>query len=243
MIDKNSAVPIYIQLGEVLKKKIKDRVYLPGEALPTERELTELFNVSRMTLRQAVSNLVQEGVLYKIQGKGAYVSKETIEKKMEIQSFSEDMKKRGLIPSNKVLYFEKITPDDEIKNKLQLSENDKVYFLNRIRFANGEPMAIEYCYLPEKYYPDLTKYNILNCSLYTLMKEEYHVEFNYMKQYIKAVNLGKTEAEILLGRTKGFGLASSKIIYNENENPIEYTKTIYHPERYTFNVTIINNNN
>ena len=242
MLDKNSAVPIYVQLEEFIKKKIKERVYLPGESLPTERELTELFGVSRMTIRQAISNLVHQGVLYKIPGKGAFISKEVIEKKLEIESFSEDMEKRGLIPSSKVLYFEKIIPNSEIKLKLQLSENEEVYFINRLRLANNEPMALEFCYLPEKYYHDLMKYNLVQCSLYKLMKEEYHVNFNYMKQNIKATNMSKKEAEILLGKAKGFGLVSLKIIYNEEEYPIEYTKTIYNPDRYSFDMVFFNTN-
>lgn len=242
MLDKNSSVPIYVQLEEFIKEKIKERVYLPGESLPTERELTELFGVSRMTIRQAISNLAHQGILYKIPGKGAFVSKEVIEKKLEIESFSEDMEKRGLIPSSKVLYFEKIIPNSEIISKLQLSENEEVYFINRLRLANNEPMAIEFCYLPEKYYDNLMKYNLVQCSLYKLMKEEYHVTFNYMKQNIKAVNMSKREAEMLLGKTKGFGLVSLKTIYNEEEHPIEYTKTIYNPDRYSFDMVFFNTN-
>ena len=242
MVDKTSTVPIYAQLEELIKKNINEGVYLHGKALPTERELTECFGVSRMTIRQAISNLVYEGVLYRIRGKGAFVSKEIIEKKIEIQSFSEDMEKRGLAPSSRVIHFEKVIPDEEIRLKLKLKEDEKVYFLNRLRLANDEPMALEYCYLPEKYFPGLTKYNLIECSLYTLMKEEYDMKFNYMKQNIKAVNLNKKDAEMLLGKTKGFGLVSFKIIYNEDENPVEYTKTVYHHERYSFDTIIINNN-
>lgn len=242
MIDKNSSLPIYAQLEEYIKQKIKERVYLPGESLPTERELTELFGVSRMTVRQAITNLVHQGVLYRTHGKGAFVSKEVIEKKMEIESFSQDMKKRGLVPSSKIIYFEKITPDNEVRQMLQLSEGEQVYLLNRIRLANGEPMAIEYSYLPEKYYPDLMKYNLMNCSLYALMKQEYHWDFNYMKQNIRAATISKKEAEMLLNKSRGFGIISFRTIFNGDEIPIEYTKTIYHPDRYTFNLIIFNTN-
>ncbi len=238
MIDKNSSVPIYVQLEEYIKKNIKDRVYLPGESLPTERELTELFGVSRMTIRQAISNLVHQGVLYRTYGKGAFVSKEVIEKRLEIESFTEDMRKRGLVPSSQVLYFDLIAPDSQIIQKLQLEENEQVFFLNRLRLANNEPMAIEYSYLPEKYFPDLMKYNLMKCSLYTLMKQEYHTNFSYMKQSIKAVTISKKEAELLLDKSRGFGLLSLRTIFNDDEMPIEYTKTIYNPDRYTFDLMI-----
>lgn len=242
-MDKTSTIPIYAQLEEAIRDKINKKEYLPGEELPTERELTELFNVSRMTIRQAISNLVYKGILYKIRGKGAFVSKEVIDKKLEIESFSDDMRKRGLVPGSRIIKFEKISPSEEIKEKLNLLENEKIFFLNRLRLANNEPIAIEYCYLPEKFYPNIIKYNMANCSLYTIMKEEYNIHFNYMKQSMRALNLFKIDAEILLGKSKGVGLVSERLMYNISEVPIEYTKSIYHAERYTFNMILYNNNN
>ena len=242
-MDKNPSIPIYAQLEEAIKEKIKNKEYLPGEALPTERELTELFGVSRMTIRQAISNLVHKNVLYRIPGKGAFVSKEVIEKKLEIESFSEDMRKRGLVPGSKIIQFEKVSPSDEIKEKLALAKNEEIYFLNRLRLADSEPIAIEYCYLPEKFFPNLIKYNMANCSLYTIMKEDYQIHFNYMKQSLRAATLASREAELLFGKNKGVGLVSERLIYNIEEVPIEYTKTIYHSERYTFNMVLFNNNN
>ncbi|MDF2615264.1 MAG: transcriptional regulator [Clostridia bacterium] len=241
-MDKNSSTPIYVQLEEAIKEKIKRREYLPGEELPTERELTALFSVSRMTIRQVISNLVHKGILYKIPGKGAFVSREVIEKKFEIESFSDDMRKRGLVPGSKVIEFEKISADQEIKDKLRLSDGEKIYFLNRLRLADSEPIAIEYCYLPERVFPNIIKYNMANCSLYTIMKEEYNIHFNYMKQSLKASTLAKRDAEMLLEKSKGFGLVSERLMYDTKETTIEYTKTIYHAERYTFNMMLFSNN-
>jgi len=242
MVDKNLSVPVYVQIEDEIIEKIKRREYVPGGELPTERELTELFGASRMTIRQAISNLVHKGVLYRIPGRGAFVSKEVIEKKLEIESFSEDMRKRGLTPGSNVIQFEKINPSDEVREKLQLSEDEKIYFLNRLRLADNEPIAIEYCYLPEKFFPNITKYNMVNCSLYTIMKEEYDIHFNYMKQSIKAGNLSRNDAEKLLGKSKGVGLFSERMVYNIEEVPVEYTKTIYNADRYSFNMTLFSNN-
>ncbi len=240
MIDKNSSIPIYIQLEEEIKNKIKNGEYTHGEALPTERELTECYKVSRMTIRQVISNMVNKGILYRIHGKGAFVSREIIRKNLEIQSFSEDMLKRNLIPTSKVIYFDEMVPNEEIREKLNLKKDESVYYLNRIRFANKEPMAIEFCYLPKKYFTNITKFNMEKCSLYSIIKEDYSIEFYYMEQSIKAKNLSKKEAEILLGKSKGVGLVSSKLMFNIENKPIEYTETIYNSERYTFDLRIFN---
>ena len=134
--------------------------------------------------------------------------------------------------------------EDEIEiNMDELEDNEEIYFLNRLRLADNEPIAIEYCYLPEKFFPDLIKYNMVYCSLYKVMKEEYNMHFNYMKQSLKAISLNKKEAEMLLGKPKGVGLLSERLIYNIDGYPIEFTKTIYHSERYTFNMVLFNNNN
>ncbi|MBU3197565.1 GntR family transcriptional regulator [Clostridium algidicarnis] len=242
MIDKNSTTPRYVQLEEYIKNQINDNIYPPGSSLPTEREFTELFGVSRMTVRQAISNLVNEGILYKIRGKGALVSKKIIEKEFEIQGFSEDMISRGLVPGSDVIEFKKIIPEDDISKRLKLNQGEEVYFLNRLRLADNEPMAIEYCYIPVKFFPGLVKYNMVQCSLYDLLKSEYNLQIGYIKQKFKAIGMNKKEAELLTGKSKAFGLLSIRVLFDENDRPVECTKTIYHPDRYTFNMTLYNKN-
>ena len=158
MIDKKSHVPIYVQIEEELKKKIFHGEYKKGEAIPSERYLTEMFDVSRMTVRQAITNLVTSGLLYREKGRGTFVSTPKFEQSLNsLTSFTEDMISRGLTPSSKIIKFEKQVPSIDIAEDLSLEVGEEVYFVMRIRNADEKPMAIERTYIPVKLFPNLNE--------------------------------------------------------------------------------------
>ncbi|GGE15840.1 hypothetical protein GCM10011571_16830 [Marinithermofilum abyssi] len=142
MIDKSSPVPIYYQLEEHIKSQIEKGELKPGDCLPSEREYSEKYGISRMTVRQAINNLVSDGYLIRQKGKGTFVSERKFEQKLsELTSFTEDMKARGLKPDSKLLQFEIIPSDDAIATQLSIKRHDPVYQIRRIRLADGVPMA------------------------------------------------------------------------------------------------------
>lgn len=151
MINKNSPIPIYYQLGEQIKALIEKGELKPGDALPPEREFAEKYQISRMTVRQAFTQLVNEGYLYRMQGKGTFVAERKIEQLLQgVTSFSEDMKARGLEPSSELIRFEMQPAAASIAEQLSIDESDPVYEIERIRLADGVPMALETSYLPVK---------------------------------------------------------------------------------------------
>lgn len=238
MIDKNLPIPIYIQLEDYIKENINKKIYLPGQMLPSERELTEKFDVSRMTVRQSISALVNEGLLYKEQGRGTFVARNIIKKDVELMSFSQDMVNRGFIPGSKLIEFVEITPNEYILEKLKLNSDDKVYHLKRLRLADSLPMAIENSYIPEKVFPNLIKYNMEICSMYNIFKEDYGIKFDYAEQVLEACKLKKQDALLLLGKENGFCLLGSRILYSTDNIPIECTETSYHPDRYKYTMIV-----
>ena len=149
MLDKQSPIPIYIQIEEQLKQQIQQGDFPIGTTIPSERELTERFDVSRMTVRQAITNLVNDGLLYREKGRGTFVASPKVEQPLNgLTSFTEDMMARGMVPSSKMINFEILEPESDISAALQLAQGDEVYFVERIRFADDKPMAIERTYLP-----------------------------------------------------------------------------------------------
>lgn len=126
-IDKRSPIPAYYQLKAIILDKIREGEYRADEIIPSEREFSDSLNISRMTVRQALNQLVAEGVLYREKGKGTFVSKPKFEQR-NIMSFSDLVRKKGLNPSTKILNFEKIKPSVEICNALEITGNYLVQY-------------------------------------------------------------------------------------------------------------------
>lgn len=237
-MDRRSSTPIYIQLQEYVKQNIEKGTYKPGQLLPSEREFTEMFGISRMTVRQAIQGLVSEGLVIKEHGRGMFVARRTIEKENELLGFSADMIQRGFQPDSETLEFIKIASTEKQAKKLEIEIGEQLYFIKRLRLADNMPMAIEYVFIPAKYVENLEKYNLKNCSLYEIMKNDYKIEMMYAKQSIKAIKLAKSDARLLLRKESGFGLYVNRRVFDRTDRMVEYTETYYHPDRYQFSLTV-----
>jgi GntR family transcriptional regulator len=132
MINKKSPVPLYYQLKQVILERIKSGEWLPNMPISSERELSEIFEVSRMTVRQAINELENEGILYRERGRGTFVSPPRIEQS-DVMSFTEAAVNRGLKASTVVKKFDIKVPDVNILNSLELNENEEVYYVRRFR--------------------------------------------------------------------------------------------------------------
>lgn len=238
-IDKKSPIPVYYQLKNIILDKIRNGEYPEGSLIPSERDLGESLNISRMTVRQALNQLVTEGVLYREKGKGTYVSKSKIVQR-NIMSFSETVKKKGLTPSTHVLEFARITDRPDIKEMLDLSPNDGLYCFKRLRLANDLPIAIEEVFIPEKHCPNLEKHD-LESSLYKLLKDEYSLSVNYMDSSVEAAKPSREEKR-LLGLADGTPvLRISSVSYNDEGVKLLHQRDVYRSDEYNYTVRIFVN--
>ncbi|MFM8394018.1 MAG: GntR family transcriptional regulator, partial [Acidobacteriota bacterium] len=147
-LNKHSFTPLYYQIEQALRRQIEDGELAPGEAI-SERELSEQLGVSRMTTRQALNTLRDEGLIYTERGRGTFVA----EPKMDVHTrqllgFSEDMRRRGLTPSSRILNLGRDVPPEVVRERLKLGPEDEVYEIERLRLADGIAMAWEICHLP-----------------------------------------------------------------------------------------------
>ncbi|HEX2945625.1 MAG TPA: GntR family transcriptional regulator [Clostridia bacterium] len=238
-IDKKSPIPVYFQLKNIVLDKIKNGEYQEGSLIPSERDLGENLGISRMTVRQALNQLVSEGVLYREKGKGTFVSKSKIVQR-NIMSFSETVRKKGLVPSTNVLDFAKVTNRPDIMEILELNGNEGLYCVKRLRLANDQPIAIEEVFIPERYCPHLDKHD-LKMSLYTLLKEEYSLSVNYMDSSVEAAKASKEERKLLGLADNTPVLRISSISYNEAGVKLLHQKDVYRSDEYNYNVRIFVN--
>ncbi|GAA0485152.1 GntR family transcriptional regulator [Salinibacillus aidingensis] len=237
MINKNSPIPIYYQLEQEIKTFIESNIYAPGDFLPSERELAEKYEISRMTVRQAINNLVNEGLLYREKGKGTFVAEKKFEQDLSgLTSFSEEMNNRGLTPSSQLLNFQLMYADRKVAAALNIDSSDLVYEMKRIRFADDEPVALEFTYTPQKRIGELTQEDI-HMSFYEFMENKRQFSIAYGDQSIEASLANEEEIQLLKIDHGDPVLVIQRTTYLEGENtPIEYTKSVYRADKYKFNI-------
>ncbi|OMC85402.1 GntR family transcriptional regulator [Viridibacillus sp. FSL H8-0123] len=234
MLDKNSPVPMYIQIEEFLKGKIFEEEYKIGENIPSEREFSEQLGVSRMTVRHAITNLVNSGLLYREKGRGTYVANPKLEQPLSgLTSFTEDMRSRGYEPSNKLIRFEKIIPPIDIAKALQMKMGDEVFSVVRIRNADQLPMAIERTYIPVEIIPDLDKSMVLG-SLYSLIEERHHQKIGHASQLMEAALVTKEDSKLLNIEQPSAVLIIERKSYLSTGIPFELVRSTYRADRYKF---------
>lgn len=237
MILENKS-PKYFIVKKAIVENIDNDLYHSNEAIPSEKKLMELYNVSRITIRKAIDELVTEGYLYKIQGKGTYVkADEGSNNLFSITSSTEDVQKMGMIPSKKTKISRIEFASPKRAKALEISTNDQVEVIGRISYADLEPLNYTIAFLPEKIFPGLTEYDLEHESLYKLINDQYGVRITKARRTIEAV-LAKDEIAKYLELEEGMPIILFRCvtygIVNGKETPIEYFKCYYRTDKYKF---------
>jgi GntR family transcriptional regulator len=237
IINKNSVVPIYYQLKEYIKDQIDSENLNVGEMIPSERELAEEFEINRMTVRQAVNELVNEGHLRRQRGVGTFVSKSKINQGLSrLSNFTTDMMNKGMKPGAKLLSMEVIPAPKKIAAKLQIPEGEQVVELFRLRIADGEPMALERSYLPYSKVSPIMNEDMEKQSLYKVLEEKCQLKLLRALQTIEISYSNPTDAHYLEIGPDSPVLLIERVTFLEDDQPIECVSSIYRSDRYKFSI-------
>ncbi|MGL4991662.1 MAG: GntR family transcriptional regulator [Sarcina sp.] len=232
MIDKTSVIPVYVQLKSIILENIKNEFWKEGQLISSERELAEQFSISRMTVRQALGELVQEEYLYKKKGKGTYVCKQKVTQQ-DIMSFTEMIEKTGGILENVILSFDLI---DTPENLISIFEENKLYKINRNRIVDGSVIANEVIYMPEIIASKLKTID-LKGSIYKYL-ESLNRHVSYCKSSINAVLYDKNYQKLFKLESKVPLLSVSNKVYDADDNLLFFEEAIYRSDKYTLEVNI-----
>ncbi|WP_433328753.1 GntR family transcriptional regulator [Spirillospora sp. CA-294931] len=196
-IDPLSPVPKYFQLRAILLDMIESAELPVDAAIPSERELCAMFELSRMTVRQGVDQLVSEGRLYRVPGKGTFVARPKIEMPLRLVSFTEDMLARGLRPGGIDLDRRTVAADAALARAFGVEAGTEIHVIERLRTADGEPMALERAHILASFAPDLLDRRLADRSLHGVLEAVYGLVFDAGDQTIDAGLADTAEAKAL----------------------------------------------
>lgn len=235
VLDAGSPTPKYTQLRQILTSLIETELEV-DRALPSEREIAERFGVARMTVRQAVDLLVAEGRVYRVHGKGAFVARPSLVMPLTLTSFTKDMQDRGLRPGSVEIARRLLPADQELSSRLQVAVGEPLHLLERLRLADGEPIAVERSHLVARRTPGLFDEPLADRSLYAVLEQRYGLLIDGGDQTI-AAGLADDVDAVLLHVPPGREVLRFRRRSMAVGAPLEYAVSTYRGDRYQLQVS------
>lgn len=231
-MDYSQSLPLHHQVSNRIRSSIESGEVAPGDALPPEEAISSALDISRSTVRLAMSSLVKEGLLVRVQGKGTFVSNNKMRRRMEqVYSFSYEMNALGKKPSSVLLGLEEEVPDVDVADRLQLADSEeKVWRITRIRCADLEPLLIETTFIPCRFLPEIDRQKLEESSLYDMLRD--HGTFpSRAEETYESIVISDTDAE-LLGLTESTtGFYIERCSLNQAGVPYELTHSVMRGDR------------
>lgn len=220
------------QIVEQLRWQIESGTLRPGTPLPSERELAEQLGASRMSIRAAVDELANEGLLVRRPRRATLVAGDKINRSASFMSFSEEMRLRGWRPRSTVRQLIAMTADVSVAAQLDLDLGSKVVYLERLRYADDEPLALERVYLPYSHFNAVIDVDLTERSLYEFIEQELGIRPSYAEESVEAVLLSTDEADIFGVPSGSPALLSRRITRDVNDMAIEVSMSLYRGDLY-----------
>jgi len=242
-IDADSFVPYYIQIVDQVRELIKKNKLKQGQTFCSEGEIARALRISKMPVRQAFQKLKSEGLLLVAKGKRPVVgSGRAPWNFQQLRGFSEEMRRRGLVPSARLLSMSLEDPDPEVAQALKLTPGERVYRARRLRSVNGEPVAVVTSYLPARIFAGIDKQDLEKQSLYAIFEHGYQRRLQWAEEVIGAVSAGSEEAEVLQTSTGSPLLFIRETTYDSQNIAIEYSLSLLRGDRHTASVISVRKN-
>jgi GntR family transcriptional regulator len=238
-IDKNDPAPFYYQIEEGIRALIAQGVLKPGDMLPPEISLSHQFGVSRITIRQALSDLTNAGLLIRQRAVGTFVAQPRRAVpfiRERLGSLTEEMAQQGLELQSRVLQQELITASGDIMHELEMKKPARVVLIRRLRSVNGIPLALETAHHPYERFPDLLTLNLTDCSIYDILDRRYNARPVFAHDRFVA-DLATGETARLLEINDGAPVMRlMRTAKDCNGLPMEFSISLYRADRHQFSI-------
>ncbi len=241
MIDPSHIIPKYYQLANILRRQIEEGLFKPHETIPSERHLESQYNLSRPTIRQAIDLLERQGFLYRVHGKGTFVSPPKLQMGMqELTSFSEDMRSRGMRPGHRVLEFGEIIPPEKIARQLEISDPQrKVLRIKRVRLGDGEPIGLQDSYLALPVGQIILQSEIeTSGSIYAILRDKFGIFPTEADETLEVTLATPEEAELLQIPVGSPLLLNERTLWSQERQAVEFVRILYRGDRYKYYVRL-----
>lgn len=242
-IDGDSFVPYYVQIVEQVRELIKKKKLTQGQTFCSEGDIAAALSISKMPVRQAFQKLKSEGLLIIAKGKRPVVGSGRVPWNFQqLRGFSEEMRRRGLVPSARVLSMNLEDPELEVAQALKLAPAERVYCARRLRSVNGDPVAVVTSYLPARIFAGIDKQDLEHQSLYAILEHQYKRKLHWAEESIGAVIAGEEEAAVLDTSPGTALLAIRETTYDAQNVAVEYSISLLRGDRYTASVISVRKN-
>lgn len=238
VLKKSDGIPLYTQIRKTLRDEIINKVLVPGQKIPSEDELAVRFGVSRMTVRQGISDLIDEGLLYRRHGVGTFVAQPHFDRDhSRLTSFVESAKEEGIDLVIQVLIADILPAKLKVSQSLSLQEGDLVVRVKTLRYATGIPITVHDTYVPYKLFPQLLQEDLEAHHLWEIFDT-----YGYpVKRAIQRLEAREADEEIakLLGVDEGFPiLYKERTVYLDDGTPVEFTYCYNRGDRYSLTIVL-----
>lgn len=231
-INRDIPVPLYYQISQLIRQQILSGALKPGEQIPTEKELQEKYNVSRSTIRNAIAELIYDGLLERRSTKGTFVARTKLEETIfGFGSFTNEIFKRNMVPESRILDFRIIRTSSTVAQHLNIEPGGRVAWLERMRIVDGEPVAVENWYAPARYLPGIDRSYFKETgkeqSTYYMLQERFNIYLYKAIDTMSAVALEARDAELLHMEPGMPAMLRTRISYAAGEAPMLYASGVY----------------
>jgi len=232
IVRPNEKLPLYAQLKEQIIAAIACADLAPGDQIPSQRLLCEKYRMSHMTVRRAINELLHEGVIYAIPGKGLYVTELKQDAEPLLRGFTEDMTQRGMVASSTVLAAEVVGASTVLSSALGVPIGTALVYLRRLRLADGAPVAVQGSYLPQALCPGLLEHDLARDSLFDLLRNVYRLRLADGTTTVEAALADAEHAKLLGLRVPAPLLVVEQLNYLDSGQVIEFVRSAYRADRY-----------